>query len=410
MAILYGTQSNGETLPVLVDQFGNLLAKGIEGPPGPEGPPGVGELPPGAFDGAVLGWENGELVWFGSPLPPVVDYSFRPVIYTGNGGTQSITSVGFSPDLVWIKDRDNDFNHQLYDTIRGTNSCLHSNSTNEAADYGAFTSFDPDGFTVPGTAGTNLSGSNQVAWCWDAGDTTIINNDGSIRSEVRSNGNFSIVTWNGNGTDNQSVGHNLNSIPGLAIFKRLTGGNSNWQVWHKSLGNTQRVILNTTGPATAAGTQWGAGMTAAVLGIGNSSGVNTSGSDYVAYAWAKTDGVTKFSQYAGSSARQTIQIGFKPSLVIIKSTGTSEWLMFDNARGDSNALYPNFATTEEDTGVMEFMDDGFQLLYALPGVNVSGETYIYAAFANPEDAAFARRQLRRQVRQEERQQNETPLR
>jgi hypothetical protein len=35
MAILYGTQSNGETLPVLVDQFGNLLAKGIEGPPGP---------------------------------------------------------------------------------------------------------------------------------------------------------------------------------------------------------------------------------------------------------------------------------------------------------------------------------------------------------------------------------------
>lgn len=41
MAILYGTQSNGETLPVLVDQFGNLIAKGIEGPPGQEGSPGT---------------------------------------------------------------------------------------------------------------------------------------------------------------------------------------------------------------------------------------------------------------------------------------------------------------------------------------------------------------------------------
>ena len=105
MAILYGTQSNGETLPVLVDQFGNLLAKGIEGPPGPEGPPGVGELPPGAFDGAYLGWENGELVWFGTPIPPVSLTGFRPVIYTGDGGTQSITGVGFSPDLVWIKSK-----------------------------------------------------------------------------------------------------------------------------------------------------------------------------------------------------------------------------------------------------------------------------------------------------------------
>jgi hypothetical protein len=60
MAILYGTQSNGETLPVLVDQFGNLLAKGIEGPPGP---PGVGELPSDPYEGAILGWKNGQLAW-----------------------------------------------------------------------------------------------------------------------------------------------------------------------------------------------------------------------------------------------------------------------------------------------------------------------------------------------------------
>ena len=32
------------------------------------------------------------------------DY-FNTVLYTGNGGTQSITGVGFQPDWVWIKNR-----------------------------------------------------------------------------------------------------------------------------------------------------------------------------------------------------------------------------------------------------------------------------------------------------------------
>lgn len=43
MAILYGTQSNGETLPVQVNAFGQLVAQGLDGAKGdtgPEGPPG----------------------------------------------------------------------------------------------------------------------------------------------------------------------------------------------------------------------------------------------------------------------------------------------------------------------------------------------------------------------------------
>ena len=40
MSILFGTTSAGTTLPVLVDQFGNLLAKGLPGDQGPPGDPG----------------------------------------------------------------------------------------------------------------------------------------------------------------------------------------------------------------------------------------------------------------------------------------------------------------------------------------------------------------------------------
>ena len=49
MPILYGTTSDGESLPVQVNEFGQLVAQGLLGPPGPEGPPGPpnpdGELP-----------------------------------------------------------------------------------------------------------------------------------------------------------------------------------------------------------------------------------------------------------------------------------------------------------------------------------------------------------------------------
>lgn len=48
MAILYGTTSDGNTLPVQVNALGQLVAQGVEGPagpPGPEGPTGpVGEV------------------------------------------------------------------------------------------------------------------------------------------------------------------------------------------------------------------------------------------------------------------------------------------------------------------------------------------------------------------------------
>ena len=85
--ILYGTQSNGETLPVQVDQFGRLVAEGLPGPEGPQGPqgpqgepgpPGDGggvEWPPGANDGDVLTWVNGAPAWRQPGLPSVLLWS-----------------------------------------------------------------------------------------------------------------------------------------------------------------------------------------------------------------------------------------------------------------------------------------------------------------------------------------------
>jgi hypothetical protein len=108
MAILYGTQSNGVTLPVLVDQFGNLLAKGIDGqpgtpgipgPPGEPGPPGGSfPLPPDPYEGAYLGWLNNGLAWVGTPPSPFPDGVFGPI--TGWDPAGVLTVEGVIPDQV----------------------------------------------------------------------------------------------------------------------------------------------------------------------------------------------------------------------------------------------------------------------------------------------------------------------
>jgi len=97
-------------------------------------------------------------------------------LYTGNGSTQTISGLNFSPDWVWIKARNLGYWHRLIDSVRGAQKFLYSNDnsgegTSTANDI--FTSFDSTGFTLGGAApsadGLNQNAHPYVAWCWDAG-------------------------------------------------------------------------------------------------------------------------------------------------------------------------------------------------------------------------------------------------
>ena len=98
--ILLGTQSNGETLPVQVNQFGQLVAEGLQGPPGPEGPSGTcPDLPPDPYEGALLGWLNGGLAWIGSEPVPIPPGSFGP-IKSWDANTGIVGIQGAIPDTI----------------------------------------------------------------------------------------------------------------------------------------------------------------------------------------------------------------------------------------------------------------------------------------------------------------------
>ena len=76
--------------------------------------------------------------------------------------------------------------------------------------------------------GTNGSGTTYVAWNWDMGGSNATNTNGDMQSTVRANPTYgqSIVSWTGNNSGNQTVGHGLPSAPEMIILKeRGVNGN-----------------------------------------------------------------------------------------------------------------------------------------------------------------------------------------
>ena len=108
------------------------------------------------------------------PDPTILlpDKHFETLVYSGNGGTQSITGLQFQPDWVWAKRRNGSNSNVLFDAVRGATKELISNVTNsEGTEATSITSFDSNGFSVGSNGGVNSGSGSYVAWNWDAGET-----------------------------------------------------------------------------------------------------------------------------------------------------------------------------------------------------------------------------------------------
>ncbi|QBP06151.1 hypothetical protein [Synechococcus phage S-B68] len=337
---------------------------------------------------------------------------FNTVTYTGSAGgagqTQSITGVGFSPDLVWIKRRENANSHVLTDTVRGAAKFLHTNATNAEVTTntdGNLSSFDSDGFTC--TYGSSVgsltcqNGGTYVAWCFNAGTgSATTNTDGSIQSAVKADadGAFSIVTYTGTGS-NASFGHGLGAVPSMCIIKQRNTAQS-WWVWHKALGNNvgaNNSMLELNGTAgTYAADDVFRGFTSSVVNIGSDSGSNTSGGTYVAYCFADTPGFVKTGSYVGTGSttrRPFVECGFRPAMVIVKVTAAGGWVMYDDVRGYYNAISPNAAGLEYSGDYIEFTDTGFYADSTNNTANASGLNYVFIAFGRGFDTDAIARDL-----------------
>jgi hypothetical protein len=314
-------------------------------------------------------------------------------LYTGNGGTQTISGLGFSPDLVWLKARNNNFVNGLFDTVRGPSRFLVSNSTvaelvNEVDGY--LSAFTSDGFTLsPGTSSSNTFNSNagtQVAWTWDAGSSTVTNTQGSITSQVRANASagFSVVTWTGTGTAG-TIGHGLGVAPGMIIVKARSTADA-WYVYHSSLGATKRIQLNETSAETAGTSVWNStSPTSTVFSIGNGN-PNSSGVTYVAYVFSPVVGYSAALSWAGNGDSNGIFLycGFRPRFILIKMTNSTEsWVMVDTARNpynvSTNYLFANSSNAEGTATLYDILSNGIK--FRSTAQNDSGAQYVAFAWA-----------------------------
>ena len=324
-----------------------------------------------------------------------VEY-FSATLYTGNGTARTI-ATGHQSDWVWLKRRDGAAGHRIADSVRGATKLLYSDSTtSEQTDAKSITGFVSTGFTLGDDANgydVNTNTNTMVAWSWKAG--TSFSNDasatgiGSIDStgSASDTAGFSIVSYTGTGSA-ATIAHGIGSAPDVVIIKKRST-TSQWCFGTNALGFTKFLELNLTSAAGTNSNRFNdTAPTSSVFSIGTEGDVNASSGTYIAYCFAEKKGYSKFGSYTGNgNADGTyVHLGFKPAWVLYKkSSGTENWFLHDNKRQgfnpDNELLFADLTNAEGTVNRIDLLSNGFKATTSDGGINGSGATYIYMAFA-----------------------------
>jgi hypothetical protein len=188
---------------------------------------------------------------------------------------------------------------------------------------------------------------------------------------------------------NATVGHGLGKEVDFILIKNRNDSVL-WSGYHRSLGGTKYIVINSTNAEATSSTQWNnTDPTSSVFSVGTSNNTNDSGDSMIAYCFSSIKGFSKFGSYTGNgnSDGTFVYTGFKPAFVMIKNySAISNWIMFDNKRDIDNVvnnrIFPNAdAAQNTNTDILDFLSNGFKIRATSGESNESGATYIYMAFA-----------------------------
>ena len=331
------------------------------------------------------------------------DSHFKVASWVGNHSYPRQITTGFETGFTWVRDRTTGYHWRMFDTVRGSaplysNSTITEDSPNDGPEAicnsTGFQIIDnPDGTNSAGY-GVNQNGSNYNAFTWSAPNSGVTNTQGSLNSTVHANttAGFSIVKY----TTTSNVytwGHGLNSAPEFIIIKGdYDGGRGNtynWDVYHKSVGPTGRLVLNSNSSIQTYSGPWNDTNPSDTVVTQQGSSWYANGSDNIAYVWTGIPGYSKFGHYQGSNGGQNTfcYLGFKPALVIIKNMDATEhWVAVNNAANPHNPAstvhYPNLTNADSGDGTQFYLtSDGFALRDGTATRYNSNHRFAYAAWA-----------------------------
>jgi hypothetical protein len=296
---------------------------------------------------------------------------------------------GAAPDLLWIKDRTSTYGHAIVDSVRGFEMTLKSNASDAEVSIPDVSDVNKFGMTVIGDTNyrVNKSTDKYVYWAWKGGGTAVTNNDGNRTASVSASttAGFSVVTYTFSTSATNTIGHGLGVAPSMILMRNRTQA-YNWDVYHVSVGYTQRLILNSTSAATSG--YWAATPTNTVFSVSASDALDND--NMVAYCFAPIAGYSAFGSYTGNGSADGpfVYCGFIPRWILIKRTdSTANWYLYDTSRAPYNTtnawLQPNTTSAENSATTWEFdlLSSGFKVRNNGAFSNASSGTYIYAAFA-----------------------------
>ena len=332
--------------------------------------------------------------------------------YNGTPTNVNFLGMAFQPDFVWVKRRDSGIggtNHLLFDSVRGAGERLSSDNANQEYTLtDEVTSFDSNGFTVGADASANGSGGSIVAWCWKAGgNSNTFNVDGigyssasaaglatgtnnPTGASVNTKSGFSIIKLNSGSVANsdRTVAHGLGVKPSFVLFRRTSL--SAWFTWSAGLSpESYYLYLQESygvNDLTQSSNAWGNQSFTDTTISWRNSWTFSPNEELIAYVWADIPGYQKSGSYTGTGTSQTINVGFQPRFVMIKSTTASStsWVMIDSLRDNADEwLYANesSATFDDANTYTQLNSNGFTVNLTASYVNASGHTYIYLAIA-----------------------------
>lgn len=314
---------------------------------------------------------------------------FTPTVYTGTNVNNRLVNTTIAPDMVWMRQRNDTVLAGMVvgDRMRGQPYWLTGSN---AVEVTSATAFDQQIVSALeyGNAFTSMNG------VWVGTDTTAklnvntTSNNHIAEAFRRAPGFFDIVCYTGTGAA-RTINHNLGVVPELMIIKSRSAANEG-TVYTAPTGATSYFSLNSNASVvTGNTTRWNStAPTASVFSLGTSSAVNASNGTFVNYLFASCPGVSKVGSYTGTASAQTIDCGFSTAarFILIKSTVTGDWYVWDSARGinsgtDDPYLLLNSTAAEVTNNSSVYPESvGFGLMPS-GVVNASGQTFIFLAIA-----------------------------
>ena len=319
---------------------------------------------------------------------------FKPLLYTGNGSTQTISGAGFQPDFTWIKG-DNSEYHRVYDSVRGATKEIYPNANlGEGTNANSLTSWNADGFAVGTETGVNTNTDDYSAWNWKAGTTSGLSG-GTITPSA-----YSINTTSGVGiyqyagtSSNGTIAHGLGTAPECVIVKKFSAADS-WWVYHQGTGAGKYMVLDTTVAPVTNSSAWNdSAPTDTLIHLGTAGNTNSSSGSptYIMYAFAPVKGFSSFGKYYGNNNDDGpfIYTGFRPAFLMVKqSNDVGDWLIMDDKRvgynPDNNYFKANATSASQGAAnKCDILSNGFKPRSSGAGHDLNGasDTYNYMAFA-----------------------------